>query len=123
MILISMVRWWYSEGLYGQIGRVARMLSATSDYFSIVLLMRTLFAPFKQISATNVSGPLGVRWRAWLDKLVSRLVGAVIRTITMFSGLITLAVAAVAGLGLIVGWVVLPLMPIIGLIASIVWRA
>ncbi len=117
-----MVRWWYGEGLYGQMLRVARMLGATSDYFSIVALLRTLFAPFRQISAGGGTGPLGVRLHAWLDKLVSRLVGGAIRTVTMLVGILMLFLTALIGLLLLVGWVVLPVLPLIGAISAIVWR-
>lgn len=124
MIFISMVRWWYGEGLYGQVSRAAQLMASTADYFSVVALLQTLFAPFRQISAGgSVGGPLGRRWQAWLDRLVSRVVGGVIRLTTVVAGLITLALTALVGLLLIAGWLALPAAPLIGLVMSLTWPA
>lgn len=118
MIILSLFRWWYGEGLMGQLKAAERRISGTADYFSVGLLLKTLFSPFRQISAGRVDGPLAVQWRAWLDKLISRLVGAAIRTVTIIAGLITLLLQSILLLILLLSWLLLPLLPIAGLVMS-----
>jgi hypothetical protein len=82
------------------------------DYFSIDLLLRTLFSPFRQISAGKVNGPLGVQMRAAVDKLISRVIGGIMRSLVVIIGSLTLLVAAIVGLLRIVLWPLIPLVPI-----------
>ncbi|HEX6461851.1 MAG TPA: hypothetical protein VFZ58_01095 [Candidatus Saccharimonadales bacterium] len=119
MIVFSLFRWWYSEGLLGQLKAVERRISGTADYFSVGLLLKTLFSPFRQISAGQVQGPLAVKWRAWLDKLISRFVGAAFRIVTIIAGLATLCLQLLIGLVLLLGWALLPLLPVAGLLLTL----
>ena len=50
--------WWYSTGWKKLIERVRESLLNVYDYFSLGLLLKTLFAPWRQISAGRVRGPL-----------------------------------------------------------------
>lgn len=111
--------WWYTGGLHQCLMRIKGRLDSSIDYFSISLLIRTLFAPFRQISAGEVDGPLGVRMQAGLDRLFSRCIGAVVRLIVMMVGLIAIALNAIAGIILVVLWLLLPLLPLVGLILFI----
>jgi hypothetical protein len=92
------------------------------DYFSFDLLLKTLFAPFRQISAGRVRGPIGVQIRAWFDKLISRIIGGVVRSMVIVIGAVAMVVAAVIGLARIVLWPIVPLLPVIGfLLATSGW--
>lgn len=94
-------------------------LDGTMDYFSIDLLLKTLFAPFRQISAGRVDGPIGVQMRALVDKLFSRVIGAIVRLMILIVGGITILLQAVFGIVLLVLWGILPFAPIIGVVLSI----
>lgn len=91
---------------------------ATVDFFSIDLLIGTLFAPFRQISAGQVRGPLGVQLHAFFDRLVSRLIGAMVRSFLIIAGSIVLVCTLIIGAALLIGWALLPLMPIVGVVLS-----
>jgi hypothetical protein len=120
MIIVSLLRWWYGEGLLKQMYMSRGRIAAMADYFSIELLIKTLFSPFRQISAGNrVQGPIGVKFRAFLDKLVSRCVGAVIRLLTIVIGIGGLLFSCVLAVASVAGWVLLPVAPAIGLILSL----
>lgn len=119
VIALSLIRWWYGEGLLKQSYASQQNIAATVDYFSIPLLLKTLFSPFRQISAGGTRGPLGVQLRAWLDRLVSRCVGAAIRTLTIFVGVLMLAGSCVYAVLRLGGWLALPFLPAVGLVLMI----
>jgi len=89
------------------------------DYFSFDLLLRTLFSPFRQISAGKVRGPLGVQMRAFFDRLISRVIGGIIRTTVVIFGAVTLFIAAIIGAIRLVLWPLIPLLPIVFVLFAI----
>lgn len=84
------------------------------DYFSIGLLVRTLFNPFRQISAGGVRGPLGVQIQAFFDRVISRCIGAMIRIVIIVVGAIGLTLCALIGSVTLIGWAFVPLVPLAG---------
>ncbi len=116
MVIVGMLSWWYTGGLSSTIQTVWRRLVSTFDYFSIDLLIKTLFAPYRQISAGSVDGPIGLQLRALVDQLLSRLIGATMRTIVMFIGTIALLIVVLISLVQVVLWLIVPLLPIVGLV-------
>lgn len=100
-----------------QWGRVLHGLRSTLDFFSIGQLLTTLFDPFRQISANDSGdGSLGSGLRAFGDKLISRVIGAIIRTITIVTGLIAIFFQALYMLITLILWWVIPVFPVVALI-------
>lgn len=93
-------------------------LEVTVDYFSFSLLIGTLFAPFRQIAAGTVSGPLEVQLRAFFDRVISRLIGAAVRLIMMLIGGVVVFLQAFLGGIFVIGWALIPVLPAIGLLLS-----
>lgn len=116
MLFVALVSWWYGAGWVGQALSLRSQIMNGLDTFSIPLLLRTLFSPFRQISASGVRGPLGVKLRAWFDKLVSRFVGAGVRIIVIAIGLAWLLLIIIVGLLRFLAWPLIPLLPIVALI-------
>lgn len=114
LLVTSLLTWWYTDGWRARAVTVSHRLDATIDYFSFDLLLKTLFAPFRQISAGNVDGPLEVKIRALVDKLFSRFIGAFIRLTILFVGGVVIVVQVLVGVAILAGWVVVPLLPLIG---------
>lgn len=117
-LVTELLRWWYTEGWRQRIQRVISQFAGTIDYFSMDLLVKTLFSPFRQISAGKVEGSLEVKLRAVADKLFSRVIGAVVRLILLVVGAVAILLQAVIGMVIIVMWGVIPLLPIVGLVLS-----
>lgn len=109
-----MVSWWYTDGWKQCLERVMVRLEGVLDFFSFDLLIRTLFAPFRQISAGNVSGSFDIQMRAFFDKLISRVIGTVVRLIMILIGSVVVLVNLLTALVLLLGWVFVPLLPFIG---------
>lgn len=118
VLFISLLQWWYTDGWRARARLVANRLDSTMDFFSMDLLLKTLFSPFRQISAGRVDGSLEVKMRALIDKLFSRVIGAFIRLIILMIGGITIAFQAALGLVILLCWAVVPLLPVIGIILT-----
>lgn len=121
MIIFSMFSWWYSAGWQKFGGILVDKLRGVLSFFSIGALLRTLFAPFRQISATSDddSPALDARFRAFTDQLVSRLVGGVIRLFLMIVGLIAFVIWGALSLILFVSWPLVPAMPIVCIVLTV----
>lgn len=109
--------WWYGRGWVGQWRRNGDMLLRTLEFFSVGQLLSTLFSPFRQISAgVGGDGSLPAAVSAFFDKLVSRIIGALIRSTTILVGVVLIALqAAYVGVSMVLWWVV-PLFPLAGLV-------
>lgn len=119
MVFVGMLSWWYTRGLMLALRRVGDRLAALYDYFSIDLLLRTLVAPFRQISAGSVDGPFPVKLRAFVDRLISRIIGAIVRLIIIVIGAATLLLTVVFGGVYLVFWLIAPFVPLLGLIVML----
>ncbi len=122
MFIVGLFSWWYGEGWKQRFIVAREYIASMYDYFSIDLLARTLFAPFRQISAGKVRGPIGVQMQAFFDQLISRTIGAIVRTIMIIMGVVTLLVTIVINLLVVVVWGIVPVLPVVGaVIASTGW--
>jgi hypothetical protein len=115
MVIVSLLSWWYTIGWKQAAERIIMRLAGVFDFFSIDLLITSLFAPFRQISAGRVEGPLPVILSAFVDKLISRIIGAYMRTMVMLIGIVSLVFMCVWGVAYLLLWAVMPVLPIIGL--------
>lgn len=110
MLAISFVQWWYGRGFREYLAKFIDKLKDLADFFSIRLLIRNLFAPFRQIATEKRDNlPLNARFHAWLDLLVSRMVGATIRFLLLIIGTALLIIRAAAGFVVMILWPLAPL--------------
>lgn len=116
MFLVGIFQWWYGAGLGRQLARARISLLRVVDYFSVGLLLKTLFNPWRQISAGQIQGPLPVQLRAFFDRLFSRVFGAIIRLVVMMIGLVAMAGWSVWLLVRLLVWLMVPLGPLIGIV-------
>lgn len=116
MFVVGILSWWYGAGWRQRFVVLKERLANTMDYFSIDLLARTLFAPFRQISAGKVNGPLGVKMQAFFDRLVSRVIGAMVRLTMIVVGTGAIITHSIIGAVTLVLWAVVPLFPVIGIV-------
>lgn len=120
MFIVGLFTWWYTLGWKKVSHILIDNIIASEDFFSIDLLLRSLFAPFKQISATsNVDGNFQVKLQAWFDKQFSRVVGAIVRTGLILAGTFWLIIQVIADALILILWPLLPLLPIVGLVLAL----
>lgn len=116
MFIVGILSWWYGPGWRERISMMREHVDSIMDYFSIGLLLKTLFSPFRQISAGKVNGPLAVQMRAFADRLISRVIGGIIRSVMVIVGILAIVLTSVIGcIGLVV-WALVPLLPIAGIV-------
>lgn len=102
MMVASLINWWYVRGWRIFVGGFGERLKNTMDFFSIGLLFKTLFAPYRQISANA----------GFADRLFSRCVGAVARIFIIIFGVLSTAVEAIFCVILAIVWPLVPVFPI-----------
>lgn len=120
MLIVGILSWWYTVGWRQRVIRLREGFNGAADYFSLDLLIRTLFSPFRQISVGKVDGALGVRLRALVDRIISRCIGAMIRLFMIVMGSISLLGYILFSTSMLVIWAIIPIAPVIGVVLFVV---
>ncbi|MCE7936203.1 hypothetical protein DYH10_00185 [Candidatus Saccharibacteria bacterium CPR2] len=120
MLLIAFFNWWYGQGWVWIAKRSINKIQNLADNFSVGILLRTLFAPWKQIVFyTGTQSAIGIKLRALVDNMVSRLVGFMVRTFVLIAAGFSLVLATVAGILIVVLWPLLPILVIVLALAGV----
>jgi hypothetical protein len=107
MLALAFFSWWYSRG-WQQLGeRILNLIKETERSFSVSLLIRTLFKPWRRIITYPGSG-LAAHFQSLVDNSISRLVGLAVRLAVLFAALITTIVLTLIGGVLLLIWPLLP---------------
>ena len=120
MVLTEMLIWWYTKGWSVLLQKSKNTFSKITDFFSMDSLVRTLFKPFRQISAGNASqqSSLELKFHMFTDRLISRIIGFFSRIVLLITGILIIIVISVLTVILTILWPILPLMPIAGIIMT-----
>ena len=87
------------------------------NYFSIPTLLRTFFSHWKRYSYSyGKAFNIGRYFEAFTFNLMSRVIGAILRTFMIIIGLAAEAVLFFLGAIVVLGWMLLPFIMIFGLI-------
>ena len=108
MLALELLTWWYSRGWLELAHRSAKFVSDLYNYFSVNLLLRTIFAPWKRIISYG-SQSLNEKLRSLGDNLVSRMVGLGVRLVVLITAVILLFLSLVISVVAVLVW---PLVPI-----------
>ena len=120
MLIVSFLQWWYSIGWMDFALKLVDRLKNLADFFSLGLLVRTFFSPFRQISAYgDDNANLQQQIAQFFDKLLSRVIGAVVRFLVIIVGIITLVLVTLFWGILFLAWPLMPLAPLAGVVLAI----
>lgn len=123
MLAMALVSWWYTTAWSGLVRRIEQRLTSVLNFFSVGLLFRTLFDPFRQIAASGAQGDINVQFKAWLDRLFSRAVGFVVRSIFIVVGIFSTIGIMLFGILQLLLWPCVPLLPLIALLGlALGWK-
>jgi len=87
------------------------------NYFSISLLVKTFFSHWRRYKWFYGKGfDLGKYFEVFFSNLISRVLGAIVRSFLLLIGLIVEIFIVLAGLIVFVGWLIMPALLIAGLI-------
>lgn len=98
--LVAMPRhYWFMANQFGQ-----KILI----YFSVVELLKTLFAPWKRDAYVPINASLDIIVKAIWDNFISRLIGFLVRSITIFIGTVSALFGFLAIVVLLFVWLFVP---------------
>ena len=116
-IVIQWLCWQFFDVPRGILKAWRNFLFFNFNYFSVVLLVKTFFSPWRRYQWSFGRGFDIKRWlEAFFSNLLSRILGAIVRSVIVTIGLITEAFIVVIGLIVFLGWLVLPVFLIAGLV-------
>jgi hypothetical protein len=120
MFLVGLLSWWYGDGFFARVQAIKVRLVGFLDFFSILILLKTLFAPYKQISAGGNFDKSETWLQIIVDKLISRVVGFFARIFLIIAGIIVIIFQIIFSAVVIIFWLILPLIPVAGLIMYVI---
>jgi len=86
------------------------------NYFSIPLLLKTFFSPWRRYKWAYPRGfELGGYLEVFISNLISRILGAILRFFLIILGILAEIFIMFAGMVIFLGWLVLPILLIFGL--------
>lgn len=107
MLALAFFSWWYGKGWQTASKKTLEHIQNVGQMFSIGLLIKTLFQPWRRIITYPGAG-LNAHFHALIDNSLSRLVGFVVRIVVLFAALVTTILLSLLGLIELIIW---PLMP------------
>jgi len=105
---VNFFSWYYSAGIKKLTNLYRSFLIIIWDNFSISLLAKTLFAPWKRDIVMARGGGLPALFQATVMNLTSRFFGFLIRSITILSGLVIMMIVVVLGAIILVTFIAFP---------------
>jgi len=119
MQVFELFSWWYTQG-WGLLSKnMYRRLIRTSQLFSMPILLRTLFAPWRRI-ITYPGTSIQTKLQASVDNLVSRMVGFVVRLLVLLVAIIMLGLISLIACIELLAWPLLPLVIVGFLIKAVI---
>jgi len=109
MLFAEFFTWWYSRGFVELLNKLARLISGIWQKFSVPILLKTLFEPWRRI-IEDAGGSIQDKSRAFVDNLVSRFVGFSIRVIAIITALVLIIISSIFAFILVVAWPLAPLL-------------
>lgn len=112
--------WHYGPGLKGLLKIWKNFLLFGWHYFSIGILLNSLFEPWHRISSSYGRGFDIGRWsRAFADNMITRTLGAIMRSVVISVGLVFEAVILVTGAGITLVWLSFPIATPLAILVSL----
>lgn len=120
MLLGALVGWWYTRGWASAAHHLRGLIRNTLELFSVSILVRTLFKPWRQIiTFTGANTSIKMKARAVLDNLVSRAVGFTVRIGTILIAILLVVMQLIIGVAALVLWPAVPLAPILATLIAL----
>ena len=118
-MLFELVAWWYSAGWLDTLQRIEKRILGIWRLFSVGILARTLFAPWRRIT-TDAGRGFDSLMRSMIDNLVSRVVGFTVRIFVLLFALVATLFAVIIGAAIVLLWPLVPVLALFSLFKGIV---
>lgn len=121
-IAIVFLRWYYGEAVKDVLTGWRNYIIFSLHYFSIPLLLKTLFTPWKRDITRK---PRGLDLKKLFEyiafNLISRGIGFIVRFLTIVVGILFFFIVIIAGIVFFVIWLLLPFIVVGLLILAIIF--
>lgn len=113
-MIFRLFTWWYTDGWKHAVSSIRRRVVAVMEYFSVDILVRTLWEPWKQIKSYAWQGSsLGDKMRVAFDNAFARMFGFILRISLIMMSLFSAMLVTIWSVLLVLLWPILPLVPFI----------
>ena len=107
MLALAFFSWWYGTGWKLVSKKALSVQRSIMQIFSVGLLFKTLFQPWRRI-ITNPGAGVADHFHAALDNLVSRFIGFMVRIFVIAGALFASGFMALVGVLQLLIWPLLP---------------
>lgn len=108
--LLAYAQWHYTDALLLYIRILKNFWWFVVTYFSLPLLFKTLFVPYKRLTEIS-DGTVGSWLEASVMNTLSRFVGFLVRLCLLIMGFLTLILLTIGGIAGYAIWLILPIIP------------
>lgn len=116
-ILFQWLSWQFFEVPGNILKAWKNFLKFNLNYFSIPLLLKTLFSPWRRYKTSYGRGfDIGRYFEVLLSNLIFRGLGAIMRSFLIIIGLLVEIFIIFGGLIIFFGWLILPILLALGLV-------
>jgi hypothetical protein len=116
MVAQKYLTWHFIEVPFKLVEVIKNYLKIYLNYFSIPLLLKTLFSPWRRYYWSYGSTFDLRRWvEVFFSNLISRIIGMIMRIFLICAGFLTEVLVFVLGVIVFLSWLILPFILIIGL--------
>ncbi len=117
--ILDVFSWWYAKSPKKIYSFIISTIRYIYHSFSIPYMFKTLFAPWKRDISTSVNPNLQEMFNAFVNNLVARFIGFVVRSITIIIGLMVLIISSVILLKFMIFWLFWPILIIVSFVYGI----
>lgn len=121
MAIMIFFSWWYGPGWKNAFFRITQRVDILAAEFSMGILVATLFEPWKQITSyAGPNAPIDIKFRIFFDNIFARIIGFIVRSAVLLFGAVMCLLLFIFGVILAVCWPLVPFLPIVCIILSVV---
>jgi len=115
-IVLQFIKWYYLDQPKAILRTWKNFLRFNLNYFSISLLLKTLFSHWRKYQWSYGRGFDIKRYaEVFFSNLISRVIGAIIRFFLILIGVVAEIIIVLAGIIVFLGWLLLPVLLLAGL--------
>lgn len=100
--------WWLVDQPIQSWSLTVKITHSVLIFFSIPVLLKTLFAPWKRDIYTPKNASLDIVFKTVVDNFISRLIGFIVRFFTIIVGLLATGACFIALLAVMIFWLCVP---------------
>ena len=119
-VIIQYIGWHFREQPKAILRAWRNFLLFNLDYWSVALLLKTFFSPWRKYKYAYVKGfDMKKHFEVFTFNVFSRIMGAIMRTILIIIGILSEIFIFFAGIIVLLIWLFLPILILLGILYSI----